>query len=99
MNIEKYIIDSIEERRAETKTPCKSYATQARAEKTAASLAQQFANHFAIQEKQHPCRYIVAHDEAWGRWIVAFDFTEMLRRDTSTGGYIGIASDIGFYTY
>ena len=99
MNIVKFIIDSIEERRAETKTPCKSYATQAKAEEIAAPLAQQFANHFSIDGTQQPCRYIVAHDDAWGRWIVAFDFTEMLRRDTSTGGYIGIAADRGFYTY
>lgn len=99
MDIVKFIIDSIEERRAQTKTPCKSYATQAKAEAIAATLAQQFADYFSIDGTQRPCRYIVAHNEAWNRWVVAFDLTELMRRDTFSGGYIGTVADRGFYTY
>lgn len=99
MNVVKALIARIEERRKETANPCKSYATEAKAEAVASEFAQKLANHFAKGDHQGEARYIVAYDEAWGRWVIGFDLTELLRRSTSTGGYIGIASDAGFFTY
>jgi predicted ATPase len=101
MNITQNLISRIEEYRVENKKPCKSYATQAKAEAVAQSLAPKYAAHFAAnrQKEQAPCRYIVVFNEAWGRWVVGFDFSELLARTTSTGGFVGIASADGFYTY
>lgn len=101
MNIAKDLIARVEEYRATNKTPCKSYATEAKAEAVAKELAVKYAAHFCARrfETQEPCRYIVVFNEAWGRWIVGFDFSQLLSRNTSTGGYIGIASADGFFTY
>lgn len=101
MNVVKTVIARIEAYRETNAKPCKSYATEAKAEKVAAELALTFANYFSAFNATdiRPCRYIVAYNEAWGRWIVAFDFTELLARKTSTGGYVGIAGDKGFFTY
>lgn len=98
-NLVTTVIQRIETRRLETATPCKSYSTEEKAEAVAQEKAAVYANYFAKQEKQFPCRYIVAYNAAWGRWIVAFDFTELLNRSTSTGGYVGIAAQDGFYTF
>lgn len=99
MNIAKDLIARVEAYRKDNKNPCKNYATEAKAEAVAAKLAQDYANYFAIGETQHACRYVVVFNEAWGRWIVGFDFTELLARRTSTGGYVGIAAQNGFYTF
>jgi predicted ATPase len=101
MNIAKELIARVEEYRATNKTPCKSYATEAKAEAVAKELAVKYAAYFCAHrfETQNPCRYIVVFNEAWGRWIVGFDFSELLSRTSSTGGYIGIASKDGFYSY
>jgi hypothetical protein len=101
MNVVKNLIALIEARREETKTPCKSYATEAKAEAVAEELAAKFANYFAASGAPdiRPCFYIVAYNEAWGRWIVGFNFTELFSRKSFAGGYIGVASDKGFYTY
>ena len=101
MNIAKDLIARIEDYRAENKKPCKSYATEAKAEAVAKELAVKYAAYFCARrlETQQPCRYIVVFNEAWGRWVVGFDFSELLARTSSTGGYIGIASNDGFYCY
>jgi len=100
MNVVTNLIERIEDYRLTNKNPCKSYATKENAEQTAQRLAQWFANYYARpNEVVPPCRYIVAFNEAWGRWVVAFDFTELFGRKHFTGGYIGIASAKGFYTY
>jgi hypothetical protein len=101
MNVVKSLIARIEARRNETKTPCKSYATEAKAEAVAEDLAVEFADYFAALNATdiRPCCYIVAYNEAWGRWVVGFDFTELFSRKSFSGGYIGVASDKGFYTY
>jgi hypothetical protein len=100
-NVVKELIIRIENRRAETAHPCKSYATEAKAEAVAEKYATIFANYFTRFDATNikPCRYIVAYNEAWGKWVIGFDFTELLGRRTSTGGYLGVASDKGFYTY
>lgn len=100
MNIAQDLINRIEEYRASNKKPCKSYASQDKAEAVAVSLATKYSTYFTQPHlTSRPCRYIVVFNEAWGRWVVGFDFTELLSRNTSTGGYLGIASADGFYTY
>lgn len=100
MNVTTSLIERIEDYRATNKKPCKSYASEAKAESVAKELSAKYAEHFAKSRGGNaPCRYIVAFNEAWGRWIVGFDFSELLGRNTSTGGYLGIASADGFFTY
>ncbi len=100
MNDTQPLLARIEDDRATNKAPCKSYATEAKAETVAARLSVEYANYFTMKGNDVvPCRYIVAFNEAWGRWIVGFDFAELLSRKATTGGYLGIASRDGFYTY
>jgi hypothetical protein len=101
MNVAKDLIARIEAYRATNAKPCKSYKTEAKAEEVAEELAVSFANYFSRFDTTdiRPCRYIVVFNEAWGRWVVGFDFTELLARQSSTGGYIGVAGDKGFFTY
>jgi hypothetical protein len=100
MNVIQTLIARIEDYRATNKMPCKSYATEAKAESVAKELSVKYGNYFANRHGENgPCRYVVAYNEAWGRWIVGFDFSELLGRNSSTGGYIGIASKDGFFTY
>jgi hypothetical protein len=100
MNITKTVINRIEARRETNKSPCKSYATEAAAEAVAQKKAVEYADHFVKQGCTNaPCRYIVAYNEAWGRWIIAFDISGLANRNTSTGGYLGIASSDGFFGF
>jgi len=94
MNLTKSLIARIEDYRKETKSPCKSYATEARAEKVAEEYSVRFANYF---EQERPMRYIVAYNEAWGRWVIGFDMTEMLAR--GVGGYFGVVANENFFTF
>lgn len=98
-NVVADLITRIEERRTETKNPCKHYSTEARAELVAERLSEEFATHFAIDKTQQPCRYVVAFNQAWGRWVVGFDLTELMARKTSTGGYVGLTAQAGFFSY
>jgi len=95
MNITKDVTARIEEYRATNKNPCKNYSTQAAAEKATAIAAAKAGNYF--DRNQQPARYVVFFNEAWGRWVGAMDYTELLSRKTCQGGYIGAIS--GFYTY
>jgi hypothetical protein len=99
MNITATLTARIEEYRATNKHPCKNYATRAAAEKATATMAQQAATHFDKQNRKDApaARYVVFFNEAWGRWVGAVDLTELLRRENSTGGYLGFCA--GFYTF
>jgi hypothetical protein len=103
MNIVKDLIARIEETRLTNKTPCKSYATEAAAEKVAQQLAQEVAQYFFRETRQgdqaQPMRYIVAFNEAWGRWVVGFDMTELMGRQSFSGGYLMVLAQKGFYTF
>ena len=101
MNTLEFLTSSIEERRKETKSPCKNYASQSAATKATSKLAQKVANHFASDQSQDakPARYLVFYIEPWGRWVGAIDMTELVNRQSSTGGYLGIASEAGFFSY
>ena len=100
MNVTKNLISRIEEYRAVNKNPCKSYSTEQKAEAVAEMYARKFADYYSLpNDIMSPCRYMVVFNEAWGRWVVAFDFVELMQRKQFTGGYIGVASDQGFFTY
>ena len=100
MNTINSIIDRIESDRLKNKSPCKSYASEAKAVAVAEKKAVQYAKHFSQYDCDNmPARYIVAYNNAWGRWIVAFDFSELMSRNTSTGGFVGLAAADGFYSY
>ena len=89
------LIARIEEYRTTNKTPCKNYGTQAAAEKATAAAAATAGKYF--DRNAVPARYVVFFNEAWGRWVGAMDYTELLSRKTCQGGYIGAVS--GFFTY
>ena len=95
MNIIDTLTARIEEYRATNKQPCKNYATKEAAEK-ALSAASKRAGDYFDSDKQ-PARYVVFFIPAWGRWVGAMDYTEMFRRSTHNGGYLGAIT--GFYTY
>ena len=99
MNINDTLIARIEEYRSENKNPCKNYGTQQAAEKATAAMAQRAATYFDSRSRAdaRPARYVVIFNEAWGRWVGGIDLTDLLRRDNSTGGYLGFCT--GFYTY
>lgn len=100
MNIVKDLIARIEKRLTETKNPCKLYATEAKAEAVAVELAQLCADHFAkTGTATRPARYVVVLIPSVNKWTVGFDLTEVMNRADSTGGYLGIMSERGFYTF
>lgn len=95
MNIIETLTARIEEYRATNKQPCKNYATEAAAEKALNDAATRAGTYF--DREARPARYVVFYNKAWGRWVGAMDYTELLSRKTCTGGYIGAVK--GFYTY
>jgi hypothetical protein len=100
MNTINDLIARIEDRLTETANPCKSYKTKEAAEKATAKIAQIAANHFAASmDGQESARYMVVYIEKMGKWIGAIDMTELLSRSTSTGGFLGICAQKGFYSF
>ena len=99
MDIIASLIARVEEYRATNKNPCKNYATREACAAAAGKVAQQVADYFAKDRSQpaQPARYVVFYVPAWGRWVGALDYTELLGRPSSTGGYLGVAR--GWYTY
>jgi hypothetical protein len=98
VNIIENLTARIEAYRVENKNPCKNYATQAAAEKATAKMAIQAAAYFTKQGLPvQSARYVVFFIPAWGRWVGCIDLTELLARNTSTGGYLGFCKD--FFTY
>jgi hypothetical protein len=95
MDVVTSLIARIEEYRSSNKNPCKSYKTEAAAKKAVAEAAKKAGNLF--DTAGNSARYIVFFVPAWGRWVGAMDYTELLRRPTATGGYLGAVT--GFYTY
>jgi hypothetical protein len=95
MNIIENLTRRIEEYRPINKNPCKNYATERAARKAVADAAMRAGKLFDRDQKS--ARFVVFYNEAWGRWIGAMDYTELLSRKSSLGGYIGAIK--GFYTY
>lgn len=97
-NIVNEIVARVIEAKGENKTfPCKTYATEAAAEKATAKAAANVGNYFHKTGEGRPARYIVAHVAEWGRWVGAIDLSETLRRSDSTGGYLGV--EPGFFKF
>jgi hypothetical protein len=94
-SIIKSLTERIEEYRLTNKQPCKNYATEEAAEKATAKAADAAGKYFDRDGKAP--RYVVFFIPAWNRWVGAMDYTEMFRRSTHNGGYIGAIT--GFYTY
>jgi predicted ATPase len=99
MNLITALTARIEDYRAENKQPCKSYATEAAAERATAAIALHAAHVFTRPHltQVESARYVVFFNAAWGRWVGCVDMTELMHRSSSTGGYVGVCT--GFYTY
>ena len=95
MNIVETLTARIEEYRLTNKQPCKNYATKEAAEKALVAASKRAGAYF--DKNAEPARYVVFYNEAWGRWVGAMDYTEMFRRSTCTGGYVGAIA--GYFTY
>uniref|UniRef100_A0AAU8GSE9 Uncharacterized protein n=2 Tax=Viruses TaxID=10239 RepID=A0AAU8GSE9_9VIRU len=95
-NIIKSLTARIEERLAETKNPCKNYATEAAAEKATAAVALKAAQSLTMDENAKPADYVVIYIESWGRWVGCINLSEVLRRPNA-GGYVGVCGD--FFTW
>lgn len=93
MNIIDNLVTRIENRRKETKNPCKSYASYQAADKAAQVMAEKAKQHFGVDE----VRYIVFYNPSWGRYHVAFGLNELLAK--GVGGYIGIFAEAGFHNF
>lgn len=106
MNLVKDLVVRIEKRLTQTKRPCKLFSTEAKAEavaeKEAKYLAVYFSRHSmsdAEAENIRPARYLIVYIPSVGKYAIGFDQTEVMARSTSTGGYVGVMSDRGFYTF
>lgn len=99
MNIIKDLQGRIAARMQETKNPCKTYATEDGAEKAAKVCAQMVANHFAKDKSQdaRPAMYVVIQMPGSDRFTYCVCISEVLGRESSTGGFLGIAGDV--YTF
>lgn len=95
MNIIESLTARIEDGLKETKKPCKSYKTEAAANKALAAYAEQAGKYF--DQTGRPCRYVVFYMPQMQRWVGALDYSELLNRSTSTGGYLGFIK--GIYCY
>jgi len=95
MNIIDTLTARIEEYRLTNKQPCKNYATKEAAEKALTEASKRAGVYF--DQNGVPARFVVFYNQAWGRWVGAMDYSEMFRRNTCTGGYVGAIS--GFFTY
>jgi hypothetical protein len=95
MNIVANLIERIEEYRATNKQPCKNYATEQAAVKALEQASIRAGAIFDTDKK--PARYVVFYVPAWNRWTGAMDYSELFRRQSCAGGYVGAVS--GFFTY
>ena len=96
MNVIKDLQTRIARRLTETKNPCKTYATEAGAEKAAEKMAAQAAEHFG---SSRPANYLIIFVPELGRYTPAFAINELVARPDARGGYVGIFGAAGFYSY
>lgn len=93
MNITKDLIARVERRLTETKTPCKTFKTEANAERVAEALVKAGAEYFGLTERE--IRYVIFQIPSTGRYSIGWDMSYILSR--GCGGYLGFFGD--FYTY
>ena len=99
MNVTTKLLNRINERLTETKSPCKLYATESSADKAGLKVAEKAAKHFAPygQQNTQPANYLVIYIPSIEKWTACIDMSELLSRRDSAGGYLGICGN--FYTY
>lgn len=97
MNTITNLIDRVESYRATNANPCKNYKTQAAAEKATSTVAKMAGKYFDRAGRE--AEYVVVFNAAWGRWIGAVNLNELVNRKTSVGGYLGVVSQAGFFSY
>lgn len=95
MNVIHSLISRIESYLTETKSPCKTYASEASAEKAMTKYSEQAGKYFDRDGK--PARFVIFYIPAMGRWAGALDYTELFGRRNATGGYLGLIK--GIFTY
>jgi len=99
MNITTKLLNRINQRLTETKSPCKLYATESSADKAGLKVAEKAAKHFSQHGQEHiiPADYIVIYIPSIQKWTPCINLTALLSRRDAAGGYLGICGD--FYTY
>ena len=99
MNITTKLLNRINQRLTETKSPCKLYATESSADKAGLKVAEKAAKHFSQhgQEDIIQADYIVIYIPSIQKWTPCINLTALLSRRDAAGGYLGICGD--FYTY
>lgn len=93
MNIIKDISERIDQ--STNKVPCKSYATEAAAEKATAEVAMGFAK---AMHQEVSAEYIVFFHAGLQRWVGAINGRELCSR-AGAAGYVAYAASKGFYTF
>jgi hypothetical protein len=80
-----------------TQMPCEDFydTIKEAAEKALIAASAKAGAYF--DQNGTPARHVVFFIEAWGRWVGAMDYSEMFKRSTANGGYIGAIT--GFFTY
>lgn len=96
MNIVTSLIVRIEDYRSTNKQPCKNYASEAAAAKATKAAAERALKILGAHNDSKPVGYLVFYVPAWGRWVGALNFSELLSRK-GAGGYVGCCSD--FFTF
>lgn len=94
MNLITKLITRVEEYYETNKKPCKTYATEERAEAAAVSAEAKIAAYY--DDSPENIEYVVFYVPAMGRWTVAFNVRNLLN---TNGGYAGFTSDLGYFTY
>lgn len=80
--------------------PCKTYATEAAAEKATAEIAMACGKYFALHGSEaESANYVVFYVAEWGRWVGAVNQSEVLHRPNASGGYLGVVASKGFYIW
>lgn len=97
MNIIESLVKRIESRLLETKNACKTYATEDKAVKVADEFSKKLGSYF--DSTGRASRYVIVFIPSLNRYTPAFDYSELFSRNTSKGGYVGVASDAGFYSF
>lgn len=96
MNVIDTLIERIERRAKETKTPCKLYSSYEAADRAGSKIASEVGD---IHESRRGANYVVFEIPSLGKWTAAIDLTGLLSRPETVGGYVGYAGQKGFYTY
>lgn len=101
MNLIKVLTNrAIDSRGSNKAFSCKTYATEAVAEKATAKAAQNVADAFArfgAESKNDPAHYMVVYIQEWDKWVGFINISECVNRKDSTGGYLGVED--GFFKW